>query len=464
MSGLNNDDDDALDNVDFLISKIKGDKKNEVVQKPKETADLLQTPSAGDRSTSQIGDFDALRKKMEASNKEEPALPVRQPAEPVRTRAPMPVQNDLEFSDADDLQEKNHQFVEQPQKPPAEPGDVIGRPDVRESLGVLLANSGTSQPPVSPHGNKKIKEDTVIEIIDEDPKAAVRAKSIKKVMSSPEAAVEQVTDADQKIVNVDQISDISGLILPKGVSFKIDELKLHGRISAFEGTGTLPPDFDEIWKKNFSTAGFKDLDIGSDIGIDTKKPKAEQKRFGLHTLFKAVHSTLEEYDPKKHGPLVDISFRPQPGIEEVEIYPVNPPYAYIQIIYDHTTHEYTYLVLEPILTDPEKELLKELKERLFETLDINTKDISKEEAGIKLRAAATDVILDFGIKLTPVQREVILYNMHKEFLGDGLIDAIMHDKYIEDISCDGVHTSLFVYHANYESMKTTLSLYQCRRS
>ena len=258
------------------------------------------------------------------------------------------------------------------------------------------------------------------------------------------------------IVNVDQISDISGLILPKGVSFKIDELKLHGRISSFEGTGTLPPDFDEIWKKNFSTAGFKDLDIGSDIEIDKLKPKAEQKRFGLRSLFKAIHSTLEEYDPKKHGPLVDVTFKPQPGVEEIEIYPVNPPYAYIQIVYDHATHEYTYLVLEPILTDPEKELLKELKERLFETLDINTKDISKEEAGLRLRTAATDIILDFGIKLTPVQREVILYNMHKDFLGDGLIDSIMHDKYIEDISCDGVNTSLFVYHANYESMKTTL--------
>jgi len=158
MSGLNNDDDDALDNVDFLISKIKGDKKNEVVQKPKETADLLQTPTAGDRSTSQIGDFDALRKKMEASNKEGPALPVRQPAEPARTRASIPVQNDLEFSDADDLQEKTRQSVEQPQKPPAEPGDVIGRSDVRESLGVLLANSGTSQPPVHLPATKKSKK------------------------------------------------------------------------------------------------------------------------------------------------------------------------------------------------------------------------------------------------------------------------------------------------------------------
>jgi len=158
MSGLNNDDDDALDNIDSLISKIKGDKKNEVVQKPKETADLPQTSTAGDRSTSQIGDFDVLRKKMEESkesNKEGPDLPVRQPAEPVRTRASTPVQNDLEFSDGDDLQETTRQSVKQPQKPPAEHGDVIGRPDVRESLGVLLANSGTNQPPVSPPGNKK---------------------------------------------------------------------------------------------------------------------------------------------------------------------------------------------------------------------------------------------------------------------------------------------------------------------
>jgi flagellar protein FlaI len=404
MSGLN-DEDDALDNIDSLISKIKGNPKSEETKKPKDTADLPKTPAADGKS--HIGDFDALRKKMEISIKEEPAPP-RAPPETVRTPATKPDRDDLEFSDAGDT-------------------------------------------------SKKTKEVGVIEIIDEDPKMALRPKSIKMATSPTPAAGEQVTDADKKIINVDQISDISGLILPKGVSFKIDELKLHGRISAFEGTGTLPTDFDEIWKKNFSTAGFKDLDIDADIGIEAKKPKVEQKRFGLRSLFKAVHSTIEEYDPKKHGPLVDITFKPQPGVEEVEIYPVNPPYAYIQIIYDHTTHEYTYLVLEPHLTDPEKDLLKELKERLFETLDINTKDVSKEEAAIKLRAAATDIILDFGIKLTPVQREVILYNMHKEFLGDGLIDAIMHDKYIEDISCDGVHTSLFVYHANYESMKTTLS-------
>jgi hypothetical protein len=72
MSGLNNDEDDALDNVESLISRIKGNTKNEEAQKPKDSADLPKSSSAFDRSTSQIGDFDALRKKMEASNKEEP--------------------------------------------------------------------------------------------------------------------------------------------------------------------------------------------------------------------------------------------------------------------------------------------------------------------------------------------------------------------------------------------------------
>jgi flagellar protein FlaI len=425
---LNKEDDESLDDINSLIRKIKGTKNDEEALKPKEPA-------------SDIGDFTALKKKM---------------SQPAAADFQTPAQSspeDLVFSDSGGPQKKTFQSPRVVR--PAESDKDPGEKDAGESPGKLTAGKITSQPQVLRQSSADAGKENEILIIDEDPKAALRTKSIKTAASPPETG--PVTDADKKIVNVDQISDFSGLILPKGVSFKIDELNLHGRISAFEGTGTLPPDFDEIWKKNFSTAGFKDLDIEAGIGLEKVKPKPESKKSWFSSLFKAIHTTLEEYDPKKHGPLVDISFKPSPGIEEVEIYPVNPPYAYIQIIYDHATHEYTYSVLEPLLSDPEKDLLKELKERLFETLDINTKDISKEEAGIKLRAAATDIILDFGIKLTPVQREVILYNMHKDFLGDGLIDAIMHDKYIEDISCDGVHTSLFVYHNNYESMKTTLS-------
>jgi flagellar protein FlaI len=178
--------------------------------------------------------------------------------------------------------------------------------------------------------------------------------------------------------------------------------------------------------------------------------------FGKLKGFKIVKDEPREYVSEVHGPLVDLTIQPKPGVEEIELYPVNEPYAYIRIIYDHATHEYTYQVLEPVLTQAEADLFSELKQGVFERLEINTKEINREEAETTLSGAVDGIVADYGISLSPVQREKILYRMFKDFLGDGLIDPIMHDKYIEDISCDGVNSPIFVYHASYESMKTTL--------
>ncbi|NMB77942.1 MAG: Flp pilus assembly complex ATPase component TadA [Methanomicrobiales archaeon] len=438
-------------------------------------------------------------KKLGMPNKSEPA-PV-----PAPVRKPQPVvEPEPAVGDLDDLLEDAPAPAPAPE--PVEPAggqkaDVGGK-DVRETLGKLLSTMGktpaapkppadepapaspvvaasapayeeaspVSRPPVNelppepePAARPPPAKEEIVEIIDDDPRAALRkGKITKKVQLAAEEPVTtgRETEADEKIITVDQISDLSGLILPKGATFQIEELKLHGRINAFESTGSsaLPQEFAEIWKKEFSTAGFKDLDIEEEIVPDKSKLRPEPKKgFSLSNLFKAIRSEQEEYDPKKHGPLVDLTFHPKAGVEEMEMYPVNEQYAYIRITYDHSTHEYTYYILEPELTDPEKDLLKELKERLFETLDINTKDISKEEARKKLRFATEDIIHDYGIKLTPVQTEKIHYNMHKDFLGDGLIDPIMHDKYIEDISCDGVNTPIFAFHSSYESMKSTVA-------
>ncbi|WP_243669672.1 hypothetical protein [Methanoculleus chikugoensis] len=136
---------------------------------------------------------------------------------------------------------------------------------------------------------------------------------------------------------------------------------------------------------------------------------------------------------------------------------MNEPYAYVRVTYDSTTHEYTYNVIEPVLTPGgEQMLFAEIKERLFETLNITSRDLTREEARTALRDAANTIIADYGIRLDPLGREKILYHVEKEFLGDGLIDPVMHDKYIEDISCDGVGSAIFVYHTTYESMKTSL--------
>jgi archaeal flagellar protein FlaI len=281
---------------------------------------------------------------------------------------------------------------------------------------------------------------------------------VKRTSEARHKEGEDEAEFDARIVTVDQISDASGLHLPAVATFDIEEITLPGQFP-MEGSDTsaVISEMDSILAQALVRDGMDDLELLEDIGTETRKTKpATVKKFSLASLFAALKPEIVEYDPKIHGPLVDFSFLPRQGIEVVEMYPVNAPFAYIRIIYDHSTHEYTYHVIEPILTGPENDLLKELKERLFETLDINTRGLTKEEARYQLRTAADHILNDYRLKISPVQREKILYNMHKDFLGDGLIDAIMHDKYIEDISCDGTGTPLFVYHSNYESMQTTL--------
>jgi len=465
---LSKDTDEVLKDTNSLLKMIGGIKKKDISRQKDPVFPPPFPPVKED--TAEAGDFSELLKKIAMAKKEgydNTVLPLKQSAR--TTQSDTQQSDEISSFKMEDLFEDISQ-TSQDASPSAQEllsPDTNGK-DIRASLGKLLNNTAenqavTNQAP-APGSSRSVPEPDVddkpvVEIIDEDKKAAIRKRSAKKVTPVAPTGDAMETEYDEKIISVDQITDLSGLILPKGTTFKIEEIHLHGRINAFEstGSGTLPQEFNEIWKREFSNAGFKDLDIDGELEIEKEKLKAGSKKFSLSSLFHAITSDHEAYDPKKHGPLVDIVFRPETGIEEMEMYPVNEPYAYIRITYDHSTHEYTYHVLEPILTEPEKELLTELKERLFDTLDINTKDISKEEARQKLRALADDIIVDFGIKLAPEQREKIHYNMYKDFLGDGLIDPIMHDKYIEDISCDGVNVPLFAFHASYESMKTTLS-------
>ncbi|MEN6396462.1 MAG: type II/IV secretion system ATPase subunit [Methanoregula sp.] len=449
-------DDKAHDELIALLKKIRG------VHPPKDepagtaAGTPEKKPEVKEPVPEEAGDFSLLLKKLGME---------KTAAGGVQKKSEAPVSSPG-MDDIEDLFED----IAPPEPVMQESG--TGKTEAREVAAGSPVQPGTEATPASPPPPPPLEEkavpppaepspEPVVEIIDEDPrdrKTTSLFRKRKAKLEEPQQPADSArNESDEKIISADQISEYSGLILPKGATFQIDEIKLHGGINAFErtGTGTLPLELDEIWKREFSKAGFKDLESELTFEPETAEP-AETKKSRFSALFNVIRPPTVEYNPKEHGPLVDLSFEATPGIEEMEMYPVNEPYAYVRVIYDHATHEYTYQVIEPVLTDPEKELLKELKERLFETLDINTKDISKMEARHQLRTSVDEILADFGIKLTPVQREKILYNMHKEFLGDGLIDAIMHDKYIEDISCDGVNVPLFAFHASYESMKTTL--------
>jgi len=196
--------------------------------------------------------------------------------------------------------------------------------------------------------------------------------------------------------------------------------------------------------------GFEDTELQIDTG---------KKAGGFFSKIKEITPIFrkrEKYDVNKHGMLVDLAYTPPQGVEETELYPVNEPYAYIRVTYNYAIHEYLYQVLEPTLTQADLELLKELKKGIFERVDVNVNEISNDKALETLEMMMNEILHDYGIKISPKKWEKIFYQLTKDFLGDGLIDPVMHDKYIEDISCDGVGKALFVFHSRYESVKTSL--------
>lgn len=260
----------------------------------------------------------------------------------------------------------------------------------------------------------------------------------------------------------DEVPDLAELILPEPAVVDVEDLHLDlkSRISDLIDETKLPSGIEVPPPEPAPTAVAAEAAAAQAVPDEevAAGPKRRLKfpKLKMPGIREVIAPRVEEYDPAVHGPLVDLSFSPPPSVEEIELYPVNEPYAYIRITYDTATHEYTYNVLEPGLTPAETELLKELKERLFERLETSTKSLDPESARALLRNAIVEIIRDYGITLSQLGMEKIFYHVVRDFLGEGLIDAIMHDRYIEDISCDGVGTPLFIYHIRYESLRTNL--------
>lgn len=53
-------------------------------------------------------------------------------------------------------------------------------------------------------------------------------------------------------------------------------------------------------------------------------------------------------------------------------------------------------------------------------------------------------------------KDKIFYHIFREFIGYGKIDILMDDDGIEDISCDGHHVPIFIYHKKYEAITTNI--------
>jgi len=136
---------------------------------------------------------------------------------------------------------------------------------------------------------------------------------------------------------------------------------------------------------------------------------------------------------------------------EIDRYPVNEPYAEIRIVGSSPP---LYEVLEPELSLNEEALLKEIKNYLYETIDVSFAGVTNPEEFLGKKVEA--LMADLGITLSPQQMDKIMYYVKRDFISYGKLDPIMRDKMAEDISADGPGIPLYVYHRKYGSIETNV--------
>jgi len=215
------------------------------------------------------------------------------------------------------------------------------------------------------------------------------------------------------------------------------------------------------------------------------------------------HTTVaNRYDLEKAVPQ-----EKKPHFREEDRYWVNKPYAFVVLFHSEKENEKKYYAIEPYLNEIEGELKEFLTgklrnaikysddtipsqgegedrsaviaretRRLLERYDLFEKtagdsgggvlgqvkalmgDESPEDAddageldGIEVRPEPL-VLEENSETLSEYQVEKLLYHLKRDFVGYERIDPIKHDINVEDISCDGWNSPVFVYHTDYEQI------------
>ena len=131
----------------------------------------------------------------------------------------------------------------------------------------------------------------------------------------------------------------------------------------------------------------------------------------------------------------------------------------VEIKFDEKKRKNTYNIIEPHLDDKEKEELDMINrsfQYIFEKITYKSGD-STERAEEIIREAAKDILQRLNIKYDNEKFEKYFYYLARNYLGLGMIEPMIHDKFVEDISCDGVGINIYLNHMEYGGIEVNRS-------
>jgi len=143
----------------------------------------------------------------------------------------------------------------------------------------------------------------------------------------------------------------------------------------------------------------------------------------------------------------------QASLATLEQYWVVEPYSYVKI--ERVRNEgFTYVVVEPAISQKEKTILMETYAHLRDIIIYDDTEKSRDERIDPVAVAR--IIRQFDPDITEDRVEILKYYIRRDLTGYGPLEVLMRDPALEDLSCNGHDLPVFIFHRSYGSLPTSI--------
>lgn len=162
---------------------------------------------------------------------------------------------------------------------------------------------------------------------------------------------------------------------------------------------------------------------------------------------------IPDYYPKLSRSLRDLE-------ERNLIYPTKDGTLFIHIYPDMKGERDIYITIEPCLTVPLDTIVPEVELRLLDFTEQIGQAETDEEKEKALLTALDSIVSTDGrngsrLRISPEEYQALRYRILRDKVGLGLLQPLLLDPYIEDISCSGVGP-IFIEHKIFKSLQCAI--------
>jgi len=198
----------------------------------------------------------------------------------------------------------------------------------------------------------------------------------------------------------------------------------------------------------------KDEDEGEKT--DTKQIKKSEAKAFEEELEKVLEEKVVLNAPKVFDFTPVRAYIPD-RITLKNIYTIQEGKVYAVISTNPLSKQMMYHAIEPTLNEDEQKALLLVKDHFTSTIDTTLTELGSRDKAIEsLRAGLDEAVGVHKLNLEDFRREKLLYYLTRDYLDYDKIDIMMRDPLIEDVSCNGPHIPLYIWHRVHESIPTNV--------